>query len=362
MIKKLTGAVACSLLATTAMSAGIDRSGQFLSPIFEEGNYAELSFGSVRPDVSGTALGAASGDMAGDYTQMGLAVKTQLNDALSLSLIYDQPFGANVDYPTGTGYAFAGANAELTANALTAIARYEFGNGFSAHAGVRHQSMDATIAIPAVSGYQATAGNGSGTGYVAGVAYEVPEIALRVALTYNSEIESTHSTSESTTTPLASTTDTTIKTPKSWNLEAQSGIAEDTLLFGSVRWVNWSNFSIDPSLYRLAVGSALISYDNDSYTYTLGVGRRINDQWSVSLSASHEASAGGTQSNLGPSDGRTGVTLGARYTMDNVSISGGVSYSKVGDAQTVISAVGPVLSSFTDNHVFGAGVRIGVSF
>jgi long-subunit fatty acid transport protein len=362
MIKSITGAVTLSLMATTALAGGIDRSGQSISAIFESGNYAELSFGSVNPSVTGTAAGQASGNMAASYTQFGFAIKSQVNENLSIGIIYDQPFGADVAYPAGTTYPFTGATATLDSNAVTAVARYSFGNGFAAHAGIRHQSMDANIAIPAVAGYTATASSGSGTGYVAGISYEKPEIALRVALTYNSEIESTHSTSEATAVPAALVSNTTITTPKSWNLEAQTGIAEGTLLFGSVRWVNWDGFTIDPALYRATVGSALLAYTDNSTTYTLGVGKRINDDWSVSLSAVHEASAGGTQSNLGPTDGRTGITLGARYTMDNVTISGGLNYTWVGDATTVVSAVGPVLSSFTDNHVVGAGVRIGVNF
>jgi len=95
--------------ATGAANAGaLDRTGQSIAMIFEKGSYAELSFGLVSPDVAGTAIpalgGFSSGDMAADYTQLGVAVKMDLSDSLALGLIYDQPFGANVDYPTGTNY------------------------------------------------------------------------------------------------------------------------------------------------------------------------------------------------------------------------------------------------------------------
>jgi len=40
---------------------------------------------------------------------------------------------------------------------------------------------------------------------------------------------------------------TEIKTPQSVNLEFQTGIAKVTLLFGSVRWVDWTAFNIFPA-------------------------------------------------------------------------------------------------------------------
>lgn len=360
MIKKLTGALSLSLLASTAMAGGVERSNQSVAPLFADGNYIELSFGTVRPNVTGSVGAAQSGDMGGDYTQVGLALKMDVTDNIAVALIQDQPYGANVSYPTGTGYPFAGTNAEIKSRALTAIAKYQVNENFSAYAGVRRHSLEADVSIPAVAGYTLDMSKGSGTGYLAGVAYEIPEIALRVSLTYNSAIESTHTYTEAG--PGAAVTSETIKAPKSWHLEAQSGIAENTLMFGSIRHVNWSAFSATPPVYQGATTTSLLSYSNDVTTYSLGVGRRLNENWSVSASASYEKAQGGTATNLAPTDGRRGLTLGARYEQDGMSISAGLNYTWLGDAQTVINPVGPVLSSFTDNYVVGAGVRIGYSF
>ena len=70
MIKKLTGAVALSLMATTALAGGVERSNQSVAAIFAEGNNITFSFGSVRPNVTGNlaANGSVSGDMGGDYS------------------------------------------------------------------------------------------------------------------------------------------------------------------------------------------------------------------------------------------------------------------------------------------------------
>ena len=108
-MKKFTGAGIALLLGTTAAYAGgMDRSGQSITALFEEGTYAEISFGSVSPDVSGvyTLAPLPSGNIAPDYTTFGLAFKTDVNDKVSLAFIMDQPFGANVDYSTA-GYPLA---------------------------------------------------------------------------------------------------------------------------------------------------------------------------------------------------------------------------------------------------------------
>ena len=81
------------MLTTTAATAGgLDRSGQGIGIIFEEGNAVELSFGQITPSVTGIASGlnlggVGSGNMASPYTQVGLGFKYQVKDNLSLSLI-----------------------------------------------------------------------------------------------------------------------------------------------------------------------------------------------------------------------------------------------------------------------------------
>ena len=51
---KLLGAVsALSLCASAASAAGVERTVQSMSPLFQEGNYVEFSIGRVEPDVSG---------------------------------------------------------------------------------------------------------------------------------------------------------------------------------------------------------------------------------------------------------------------------------------------------------------------
>ena len=349
MNKHLTAAGALLASATMVNAAGLDRSGQDVSVIFEDGNYFQLSYGNVNPTVTGVhSLGGPSGDMAPSYNQISLGYKHELSDKLDLALIIDQPYGASVAYPTGTTYPLTGTTAELTSLGTTLVAKYSLSDRMSVIAGVRNQSIDGDIAI--TGGYTLTASDTGGFGYLVGASYEIPDIALRVALVYNSPIDHTMSGTENGS---ASSFDVT--TPQSLNLTAQTGIAPGTLLFGSVRWVDWDAFDITPNAYP---AGALIDYDNDGMTYSLGVGRQFTDNFSGSIAFGYEAAQGGPGSNLAPTDGYFSVQVGGRYTMDNVTISGGVRYVDIGDTTTEA----PISGVFADNSAIGVGLQVGVGF
>lgn len=365
MIRTVTAAVALSAVTGGATAGGLDRSGQSIAAIFEKGSYLELSFGSIAPTVEGVELAPIgsdpSGNMADDYFQLGMAIKMDLNDRLSLALIYDQPFGANVAYASGTGYYAEGTTAELTTEALTMMARYSLPSNISLLGGLRYQTFAAQASIPFVANYIVNGDTDGALGYVVGIAYEKPEIALRVALTYNSKIKHGLATQDASLLTAGAFVDsvTSIETPQSVNLEFQTGIAKDTLLFGSVRWVDWSAFSIDPAGYP--PGDPLVSYAGDYTTYNLGIGRRFNENWAAAVSIGYEKGLGGFSSNLGPSDGMRSIGLAATYSMDKVKITGGVRYVDIGDAQPSLGGGFPS-ANFAGNSGVAVGLKVGYTF
>lgn len=375
---KKTTMIAAGLLAAsagTALAGGIDRSGQSVAPLFEKGNYGELSFGYVSPTVSGTqeqtfsassTAGAKSGDMAGSYNMPAFAFKTDLGHNLAGELIYDQPFGANVDYPAATSlpaYFLQGARATLTTHALTGLLKYHFENNVSVYGGVRWQTMAEHIdSLPLSTHTYAAQGKGQGAfGYVAGIAYEKPEIGLRVSLTYNSKIKYNTPTTEMLDGATVSSSNTPITTPQSVNLDAQTGINPTTLVFGSIRWVNWKQFNIDPTFYESQVHSPLVALNGNTTTYTLGLGHKFTDHWSGAVSLSYEPKVGGFSSNLAPTDGRSAVGLGATYTVGKVKITGGVRYILIGSANTTVDNTNTA-AHFSGNHAIAAGVKVGFTF
>jgi len=74
--------------------------------------------------------------------------------------------------------------------------------------------------VALTGGYTGSGSNTREFGYIAGAAYERPDIALRVALTYQSSIDFAVDTLENGV--LASVTDITL--PQSITLDFQSGI------------------------------------------------------------------------------------------------------------------------------------------
>ena len=358
----LMAALACAV-ASPALAGGVERSTQPMSILFEEGRYLEAgaSFGS--PSLTGNlAAGFGSsptGNIAKSFFTGAIGYKADINDKLSYAIIFDEPIGADVVYPAGS--ALATLSGEIKSKALTGVLRYKFGGGVSAYAGLRSVWTSGAVSIPAAvvsalggpaADYVMTSNTDQAFGYLVGVAYEKPEIALRVALTYQSEIEHGFTAQESFGGAPLPATGFSSTIPDSLTLDFRSGVAKDTLVFGSVRWVNWKDFVIPAP----ALGVNIVSYPKNSITYTLGVGRKFTENWSGSISVSHDTGTGNPTSNLGPVGKRNSIGLGVSYTRDAMTISAGVQYSRIGSATTTLG------STFDDNSAVGAGMRVGFRF
>lgn len=363
------GALAVSAGAVSA--GGIDRSGQKMDALFEKGRYFEFSAAMADPSLKGTDValfgGQSTGSVADKFYTGTFAYKMDINPKLSFALLYDQPYGADIFYAPSS-VALGNTEAVAETHALTGLLRYKFNGGFSVHGGVRAQRARGIVklngaAYGPISGYNVTLDGDNAFGYVAGVAYEKPEIALRVALTYNSEITHKFDTTETgLPVPLAngeSITET--KTPQSVNLDFQSGVAKDTLVFGSIRWVDWSSFLIDPQGLVAVTGGGLVALE-DSTTFSLGVGRRFTENWSGALSFAFEDPKKRLVSPLAPSTGRKSVSLAAIYTKDHVKITTGASYIKLGHASAETGTPDTARAEFTGSDAVVVGFKVGYSF
>ena len=373
----VTSAAIAALAAGSAHAGGLDRSGQFLGDLFAEGNVLKFSYGKVTPSIggadnfAGAPVAGTYDNVGGDYTRVGLSLKADMNEALSFALILDQPFGADILYPGSSATtALGGTSVDLKSEATTLVGRYKFGNGFSVHGGLRSQTLEGTLNLGGVAygagydptatpgqlnGYSLSAPKSRETGYLIGAAYERPDIALRVALTYNSAIDYNIAGVDSGLT--GTNTNYTVKstTPESWNLEFQTGVAQNTLVFGSIRYTKWGDFDVPTSF-----GKDLADID-DSTSYNVGVARRFSDQFAGSVSITYESEDGNPLvSPLGPTNGLLGISIGGAYDVsDEITVSAGINYTKVGDAspETAIKA-----ADMTDNSVFGVGFSVAYKF
>lgn len=399
-------AVAVGALGAGAAWAGpLDRSGQSVAVIFEEGNYVELSLGYVDPSVDGEGLvsldplaplrglgatapplglaGAGSGDVAESFLLPGAAIKLDLGRGVSAALIYDQPFGADTAYPLGTGFYGAGIEATADTHAVTGLLRRRWESGVSVHGGLRRQTYETAVGVPilfappsqeavgasiatgepvALDGYFGDGDRDGAWGWVAGAAYEIPALALRVSATYGSEVEHELDTVETGPVPVRSSLP--ITTPRSLILEFQTGVAPDTLLFGGVRWSDWSSFSVTARGFFAATGDAIVSYEEDTYDVTLGVGRQLTERFAGAVSIGYGTDADGDDefvSVLGPTAGAVSITLGGTYTTGPIEFSGAVSYARLGDVETTLDDVNPA-ARFEGNDAVGVFLKAAYRF
>ena len=165
-----------------------------------------------------------------------------------------------------------------------------------------------------------------------GLAYEIPQYAMRAVLLYQSDM------------PLSSRGDQFIylpngrrlggparldtELPVTWQLDLQSGISEDWLASLSVNWQQWSRLQAIP--VQSPLGNGLNMYFKDAWTYTAGIGHRFTARLSASFSLSFmEGAASPANNPMGyiamPYTDSWTFGVGGKYQLtDNISAKAGI--------------------------------------
>lgn len=392
-LKAISSSVLLALVPVSGVyAAAMDRSGQSISAFLQPNNYFEAGISVLDPSVSGTdTLGGKISDMGEDYYFPSAALKVQATDNISLGLIYDQPFGADAYYYDGrasSGASLAGTDVEVKTNNLTALVGFQPNENINIYGGGVYQDVKGSVTLASV-GYTAKMKKNEDYGWLVGAAYQIPEIALKVALTYRSEIEHKLETAETVPTLpvpalnqlfLGNSADTKVKTPQSVNLDFQTGIIANTVAFANVRWVEWGGYGIDIDKFRTLTavqaqipalmtgqpldkskGQNIIDYDKDQWSANIGIGRKFNDQWAGNFSVGWDSGAGNPVTALGPTEGYWNVGLGAQFSPTPATfIAGGVKYFMLGDADG--RSAGQPIGEFEDNDAIAYGLKIGYKF
>ncbi|ENW80163.1 hypothetical protein F908_02362 [Acinetobacter sp. NIPH 284] len=405
-----TAMILATLPATGVFAAALDRSGQSISAFLQPGNYFEAGLSVLDPTVEGkstTATGSQSiSDMGDDYTFYNAALKLQLTDYLSFGLIYDKPFGADAEYQDSTLFTNTAGNTkvEVDTQNISMLFGVQPIKNVNLYAGGVYQTVKGGVqlrgagygGINAFGGYNADIPEDSAAGWLAGAAYQIPEIALKASVTYRSEIKHKVNVDESSVGAIApgslapilnnpavigkpATGSTDITTPQSVNLDLQTGIMANTVAFANVRWVNWKDFAIRPYAFGIASNIAgasptinkpngfdLVAYTDDQWSVNAGVGRKLNEQWAGNVSVGWDSGAGNPVTTLGPTEGYWNLGVGVQFSpAANYFISGGVKYFWLGDAKAQSGAqfnTDNYLADFTDNHAIAYGMKIGYRF
>ena len=316
----------------------------------------------LRPQIEAGLAGIAAGE-----TQLA-AGQAQLNQLERLEGFADERLANDES-----------TNVEVRTESLTGILGAKFGTNkeFQVYGGPVVQRVKADIklrgsAYGAATGYTAHLSTDQDYGYLAGISYSKPEIALKAALTYRSEIDHSMNIDENYPVVAALGGDATqggtidITTPESVNFDFQTGINPTTLATAKVRWVPWSDFSIVPPLYNEVSkratlddkGLSLVSYDDDQWVVELGLAKRLTPALAVSGNVGWDSGAGNPVTSLGPIEGYYSAGLGAKYNVtENWAISAGGKYLWFGDAEGQIPTK-TIVSDFESNDGYVVGVKV----
>jgi long-chain fatty acid transport protein len=287
------------------------------------------------------------------------------------------------------GNAGEGTNVEVRSESLTAILGAKFGANkeFQIYGGPVAQRLQADVKLRGLAygpatGYTAHVSPDQDYGWLAGVSYSKPEIALKAALTYRSEIDHDVNVAENYpilgivaaaggATPAqaaaAANRNSTfeVTTPKSVNFDFQTGINPTTLATAKVRWVPWSDFAITPPLYNDASkgtygpkGLDLVEYADDQWQVEVGLAKRIAPALAVSGTVGWDSGAGDPTTSLGPIDGYYSVGLGAKYNVTpEWAVSAGGKYLWFGDAKGQLPTQ-KLVGDFQDNDGYILGMKL----
>ena len=391
-MKKLW-AVPVLFAASQAMAGGWEASKLDTNFMYQEGGYAELSYGSIDySDLKGNALYTAT-DLKDQKT-----AKNQTRISGSFKMSYGNLDVGLSSFRSGTIQMQGGAaaygsggtvvpDADANLNTTSFVGKYTFEENFSLLFIANQNSLTKTKITTTMGSYDIKAKEVTGYGY--GVSYSQPEIALRVELLVQpkSEIKASSSydassiasaTAAATAAALGTSApadagyyartvvdDTnftsTLSRPETLTLNFQSGVAENTMLFGSIHKAAWSKSQIKAATDNYY--SSITSNFSDTTETTIGIARKVSDTTALIASYSSEGGGGKTSTSLFTmSNGRQGISLAARYTVDNLTITGGYSYINVGDVTVSSAASGATQATYKNNTVSALGLKLGVSF
>src|SRR3569832_124744 len=188
-----------------AYAGGLERGGydiDLLSDPAPVATEAEATY--VMPDrkyknalgPGGTNLGLSStADGAEPYWVPRIGVKAQVVQGVDCMFDYSQPWGAHTAPGTAWNGAFSNTETDIKSNNYAGTCSYKFDAGkgqLRFIGGVFYQDISGfkeslVNLVPALTGRVDL--DASGWGWRAGVAYEIPDIALRASLVYNSQVK-----------------------------------------------------------------------------------------------------------------------------------------------------------------------------
>jgi len=358
----LVTGIAVGLGATLTLAEGLERANLDTSFMFSEGTVAEFGMGRVTPSLPATraAFGLDSDSVAKSFTVSTFSTKMDIGDGISAGIWYtNNGNGVSLDYGTLTAPVTGDTGtiaADLNMPSLAALLTYDLNDNFSLIGGFKRVTVpdgatvttfrdtnnDNTLGANTSGAFPGgaedlpdqnqtwTLSDTSAAGAVYGLSYARSDIALRVTLLVEEAIGLSIDTTG--TGAIAANGTSTASVGDAISIAFQTGIAENTLLYGNYRISKWKDNQVS---VPTVAGLAQLSDFDDGDSWSLGVARRINDSLAVSVSYFSDPGDGDDASELSPTGGNRAITAGAKIgVMGNADLTLGTTWSQRGDATT----------------------------
>lgn len=381
------GLVGACMAAGSVQAGGFTRGDADTEILYEDGSVAARGgVIYVIPKRSYETINGATAtddDFSKNYAIPSFSAKARISENLSCAFTYTQPFGAKSQYGSQAQAADAAAdiaggapagnaviNSKFYTNEYGGTCAVNFGVGpgqlyFLGGGFVESFKYEETKTLGTLELEDSAAG-----GYRIGAAYEITEYALRAELMYRSQVDHDASGTfrRNPTGLLAPFLPAEVSAtgsgslPQSLELNLQSGVAPGWLVFGSVKWTDWSvlqalNYSI-PAIGTNTGGLLPSNYQKnffwqDGWTITGGVGHSFNENVSGAVTLTWDKGVGtgadiftdtwtlglGTQIKGGPGVLRLGAGL-SYLTAGSQSVSKGADFNATagGDWAYALSA------------------------
>lgn len=382
-VRFVSAALLSSAAVGAAQAGGLERGGYNVDLLFNSAPFAAEATGTyVMPQrkldnvvdtnpLDGTPAGPSQGVKDTEsYFSPRLGLKVGIGDQVDCLVDYSEPWGVHTN--PGANWAGANHNIETKVNSHsfggTCSYKMQAGKGeFRVLGGVFYQQLKGfkerlvTPATPFGNGVGRLNLEGSGVGWRVGAAYEIPEIAFRASLVYNSRVkldDVTGTLDLSRNPPIAPLLGQvtpvygSAEMPEVVELKLQSGIAPNWLAFGSVKWVNWSILQSIPFCPESTRGSPCTTTSNratsldllyrDGWTVSGGLGHKFNEQWSAAASLTWDR----------------GTSKGFGHQADSWTLGGGVAYTPNENVEMRLSGALGILTSGESGAIVGEDGRI----
>jgi long-chain fatty acid transport protein len=443
--------IAAGLTTLTAhtYAGGFDNSNFNFDAIYRAENTLNIEYGHSNIPMQATIeKGAGSGTLVKsgkilkDMQRPVVAISYHINDKVPCAAKYEQPYAANVAYQddslaydgtdpeTGGNTTFTAPIAtEYESESVTVACGYRFNlstGNLLAFTGPKYQSIKGFLsedlsasdeAVGADDNMVIRLNGGHELGYIAGIAYSIPEYSMRASLLYHSQVNYDLKGSNNTYLPSVAggaqfRTSLSAKTftPQTIELALQSGISNNTLVALRLRWSEYSKLKklvtqaddsvevggitlaqIDTQITQLVnsqrsqnglqpIDSALSSlfnpeldmFSNDTLDYSFSIGHQFNPKTAMGLSFSGEIKLGSKDDSIPlgadssslrlPGDTAHTVALGLDHQVArNFSLYGGLAYTFIDDYRAETSAAqGSFRAEFEKTHAIS--LQLGINY